>query len=106
MCHMSRIPLTKQCNRCDEVTLSQRECPLCGGATREALIELPDATGGVGNAGPGPHHGWRCEPCGMLFDGGRQYGFACHLHGGREPEPPEGIRDVDTEYSRRRRVTH
>lgn len=94
--------MAKPCNRCDEVNLSQRECPTCGGATDEVVMSIPSAPGGFGNIGPGPHHGWQCDHCGVLWDGGRAYGFACHLHGGQPPATPEGAKDFSTPHSRDR----
>lgn len=78
------------CEDCLEITRSQRECIHCGEATIEAVAEIPDAPGGEGNAGPGPHHGWHCTTCNLLWDGGARYGFACPAHGGHEPPPHLG----------------
>lgn len=72
------------CADCLEITRSQRECINCGGPVTKQTVSLPGAPGGPGNAGPGPHTGWRCEPCCALWDGGARYGFACGSHGGND----------------------
>lgn len=81
------------CEDCLEITRSQRECIHCGGDVEEQVISIPGASGGEGNAGEGPHHGWSCEVCNVLWDGGRRYGFACPAHGGHDP-PPETMAEL------------
>jgi hypothetical protein len=51
----------------------------------EQVISFPGASVGEGKAGVGPHHGWFCTTCKVLWDGGRGHGFACPTHGGHEP---------------------
>lgn len=85
---------TPDCNECAEITLSQRECPSCGARTKRSTITIPDAPGGVGNAGPGPHHGWHCEACHALWDGGRAYGYACEAHGGHPLVRPPAAKSI------------
>lgn len=77
------------CEDCLEITRSQRECIHCGGPVQEQIVSLSGAPGGVGNAGEGPHHGWSCVTCHVLWDGGARRGFACPVHGGHEPETEE-----------------
>lgn len=83
------------CKDCQEITRSQRECINCGGPVEKATAELPDAPGGEGNAGPGPHEGWHCGRCTVLWDGGARYGFACAAHGGSdEPNGPKPTGEI------------
>lgn len=82
------------CRDCREITLSQTRCPNCNGKTERAIVDLKDAPGGHGNAGPGTFSGWRCKRCLLLWDGGAAYGYACEAHGGKPAKAPEGTKDL------------
>lgn len=77
------------CTDCLGITLTQRECPNCGGDTLEGELQSgPGAAGGDEDSDS--VHGWHCPTCSLLWDGGERYGFACLTHGGHEPKAFEG----------------
>jgi ribosomal protein L37AE/L43A len=80
------------CPKCQEVTLTQRECATCQSATVEV-----DKNG---------EHFWVCTKCGDKWDGGANYNFACADHGGTAPAGRNPNKDDlsyrrDADYSRK-----